>query len=308
MAFSAGERDCAAAPAAKAADRKNTNPLRMMGKDSIESQAELFPMMRTLITIVVLFPTLCNAQAGRHYLGFDKNDYPGDELLLALHKTFAYTGYWLNNPPAMTSNPWAGKRAQIRAAGFGFLILFNGRLDAELKGHDAAALGAADAEAAVQAERREGFPPHAIIFLDQEEGGRLLPEQATYLHAWFAAISKAGFRAGTYCSGIDIPDGKSTISTARDVAARFPEVKEWIFNDQCPPALGCVAKAADPTKGGIKDALVWQYARSPRSQIAASCKAGYAADNSCYAPGLPQTSKTQIDMNTSNTLDPSAGR
>ncbi len=265
-------------------------------------------MMRGLLTVLVLFPALCGAQAGRHYLGFDKNDYPGDELLPALHKTFAYTGYWLNNPPGTTSNPWAGKRVWVRAAGFGFLILFNGRLDSELKGKDAAALGAVDAVAAVQAARREGFPPHAVIFLDQEEGGRLLPEQAAYLGAWFTGVAKVGFRTGLYCSGIDIPDGKSVISTARDVAARFPQVKLWIFNDQCPPSPGCVPKGADPTTGGIKDALVWQYARSPRSQIAASCKAGYASDNSCYAPGLPQSDKTQVDINTSNDADPSAGR
>jgi hypothetical protein len=265
-------------------------------------------MLRKLIAGVTLLTAICHAQTRGSYLGFDKNDYPGDELLAALHKTFAYTGYWLNNPPGMTSNPWAGKRARVRSAGFGFLILFNGRLDDQLKGQDAGALGTADAETAVQAARREGFSPHAIIFLDQEEGGRLLPEQAAYLGAWFADIAKAGMRAGIYCSGIEVPDGESNISTAKDVAVRFPEVKLWIVNDQCPPAPGCVSNADSPANGGVKDALVWQYALSPRSQIAASCKAGYAADKSCYAPGLPQSSKTQIDMNTSNTRDPSAGR
>ena len=33
------------------------------------------------------------------YLGFDRNAYPGDANLKALHQTFSYTGYWLNNPP-----------------------------------------------------------------------------------------------------------------------------------------------------------------------------------------------------------------
>ena len=116
----------------------------------------------------------CFAQNSGHYLGFDKNGYPGDDLLPALHKTFAYTGYWLNNPPGMTSNPWAGKREVIRKAGFGFLILFNGRLDVQLRGQDAAALGASDAKAAVESARSQGFPAYAVIFIDQEEGGRLL--------------------------------------------------------------------------------------------------------------------------------------
>ncbi len=55
------------------------------------------------------------AQAHRVYIGFDKNDYPGDELLAALHQTFAFTGYWLNSPPGATTNAmgrqtWADSR------------------------------------------------------------------------------------------------------------------------------------------------------------------------------------------------------
>ena len=266
-------------------------------------------MLRRVIAGFVLFTAcFCWAQAGRYYLGFDKNDYPGDKLLPALHKTFAYTGFWLNNPPGMNSNPWAGKRAVVRSAGFGFVILFNGRLDAQLKGQDAAALGASDAKTAVASARIEGFPVHAVIFIDQEEGGRLLPEQAAYLGAWFAGIAKAGSRAGIYCSGIDVPDGQSTISTARDVAARYSGVKLWVFNDRCPPAPGCILKASDPERSEIKDAVIWQYAQSPQSQFAAGCKAGYAEDKQCYPPGLPHTHATQIDINTSNSSDPSAGR
>ncbi len=265
-------------------------------------------MIRRLLIFAICIPVLCCAQTGGHYLGFDKNGYPGDDLLPALHKTFAYTGYWLNNPPGMTSNPWAGKRAVVRSGGFGFLILFNGRLDAQLRGQDSNALSTADAKAAVEAAQREDSPAHAVIFIDQEEGGRLLPEQAAYLGAWFAGVHRAEWGAGIYCSGIDVPEGRSTISTARDVASRFPDVKLWIFNDQCPPAPGCTVKPADPAMGGIKNALVWQYAQSPRSQFAAACKAGYAADRNCYAPGLPQSNQTQLDLNTSNLRDPSAGR
>ena len=64
------------------------------------------------------------------YFGFDKNDYPGDDLLPGLHRSFSYAGYWLDNPPGASSNGWAGKRAVLKANGFGFMILYNGRLDA----------------------------------------------------------------------------------------------------------------------------------------------------------------------------------
>ena len=269
-------------------------------------------MMKTLLILLTLLPVICLAQAGRNYIGFDKNEYPGDELLPALHQTFAYSGYWLNNPPGMSSNPWIGKRQQLRDAGFGFLLLFNGRTYAQLKDYDPAALGTADAKDAIAAARRENFPARSIIFLDQEEGGRLLPEQAAYIGAWIAGVTASDFRAGVYCSGIPVSEGTQKITTAQDIANRFAtpsnQLALWVFNDQCPPALGCILKAASPARSGIPDALVWQYARSPRSDAAAACKLGYANDGSCYAPNLPPSNRIQLDLNTSTRSDPSRGR
>ena len=48
----------------------------------------------------------------------DRNDYPGDANMAALRKTFAFTGYWLNNPPGATNNTWQGKRKVIQAMGY----------------------------------------------------------------------------------------------------------------------------------------------------------------------------------------------
>jgi hypothetical protein len=245
------------------------------------------------------------------YPGFDKNDYPGDSLLPALRKSFAFTGFWLNDPPGMQSNPWDGKRATVRAAGFGFLVLFNGRLDKELKDHDAAALGRADAAAAVAAAKREGFPAGALIFLDQEEGGVLLAEQAAYLGAWIGGVNRSSYKADVYCSGIAVAAGAKEMSTAEDIHARFPEAKLWVWNDRCPPAPGCVVtgKGFDPARSGFAAALVWQYARSPRSSDGtASCRQTYAADNGCYAPGLPQSPQSWVDLDVSRSADPSRGR
>ena len=49
-------------------------------------------------------------------LGFDLNDYPGDAALPTLRQHFAFTGYWLNNPPGERQNTWIGKRRVIRRA------------------------------------------------------------------------------------------------------------------------------------------------------------------------------------------------
>lgn len=198
----------------------------------------------------------------------------------------------------------------LKANGFGFLILYNGRLDAQLKGKDAAALGRSDAAAAISAAQKEGFPRDAILFLDQEEGGRLLPEQSAYLFAWVAAIRGSRYRPGVYCSGILVPDGAGTISTAVDILSRDPKLTLWVANDACPPAPGCVVPGKELTPGlsGIKRALVWQYAQSPRRPFARQCGAGYAGDGNCYAPGLPHSAQTFLDLNVSSSADPSSGR
>src|ERR1700679_170327 len=69
----------------------------------------------------------------KSYLGFDRNTYPGDANRKPLHQTFSYTGYWLTHPPGEKTNTWTGHRAAVESAGFGFLVIFNGRLYAELK-------------------------------------------------------------------------------------------------------------------------------------------------------------------------------
>lgn len=268
-----------------------------------------------LAACLLLVSTL-TAVAQETYTGFDKNGYPGDAQLPALHRSFAYTGYWLNNPPGMTSNPWEGKRGIVHAAGFGFLLLFNARLDAQLKGHDAAALGHADGAAAIAAAQHEHFPSGAVIFLDQEEGGRLLPEQAAYLGAWLSTVSHtvvsgSRYGAGVYCSGISVPSGTEMMSTAQDVMTRFPNARLWVWNDKCPPAPGCVVpgRSLDPARSGFPQALVWQYAQSPRRpEDTAACRQTYAANGLCYAPHLPQTDQTFIDLDVSGSPDPSYGR
>src|ERR1700681_2353659 len=85
------------------------------------------------------------------YIGFDRNDYPGDANLKILRRSFSFSGYWLNNPPGAKTNSWTGKRKTLQDARFGFLVLFNGRTYAEIKAAgDAAKVGSSDAAAAIR--------------------------------------------------------------------------------------------------------------------------------------------------------------
>ena len=249
------------------------------------------------------------------FLGFDRNDYPGDANMQALKSTFTFAGFWLNKPPGASSNTWTGKRAALQKMGYGFLLLFNGREYKELKASgNAADVGRRDAEAASRTAEREGFPKHAIIFLDQEQGGRMLSEQRAYIHAFADGVVRAGYRAGIYCSGIPYRESAaSTVVTADDIRehAGGRELHFFISNDQCGPSPGCVfpARAPKPSDGGVSFASVWQYAQSPRRpDMTAACRSTYDADGSCYPPGGKPGSGLYIDADSATSADPSAGR
>jgi hypothetical protein len=265
------------------------------------------------MAVSCLVPT--QKAAAQTYLGMDRNDYPGDANMQVLRKTFAFSGYWLNNPPGSDHNSWKGERAALQAMGYGFLILFNGREYKELKASgDAAGVGTRDADAAVQTANAEGFPKSAIIFLDQEQGGRMLPEQRAYIHGWVDGVVKGGYRAGVYCSGIAFREsGKISVVTANDIRenAGKREIHFFISNDQCPPSPGCVYRttAPSPTASGLGFAEIWQYAQSPRRpEVTAACRAPYAADGNCYPPGVAPSSGLHIDVDTATSGDPSRGR
>ena len=250
-------------------------------------------------------------------IGFDSNEYPGDAALSALRRHFAFAGYWLTNPPGAHHNPWLGKRDILLRNGFGFLVLANGKTDAQISrtkrnGTTPAALGAKDAATAVAAARRENFPAHTILFLDQEEGGRLNTNQSTYLLAWTEAVAHSGYLPGVYASGQPVEDapGKTitTIQNIRELVAaqHLHEIAFWAYQDACPPANGCTLNPPPITSSGTPDIAAWQYAQSPRRpEITAACAKTYAKDNNCYAPSLPNFT---LDLSVATATDPSHGR
>ena len=252
------------------------------------------------------------------YLGFDANDYPGDAALPLLRKTFSFAGYWLNVPPGAKINSWTGKRDVILKNGFGFLVLFNGRTESQLKPPVVAGeLGADDAELAIAAAQREGFPAGSIVFLDQEEGGRMLPVQIEYLVAWIRRVNSSGFSAGVYCSGMKVQEGKGRFIVTADDIRQHSEAKSFfVYNDACPPSPGCayLKNPPQPSASGVAYASVWQFAQSPRRrEFTRSCSTTYNRDGNCDPPaagGIAGASSGVIflDLDSATARDPSSGR
>jgi hypothetical protein len=248
------------------------------------------------------------------YLGFDANDYPGDAALPFLRKAFSFSGYWLNAPPGAQTNTWNGKRDVLRRNGFGFLILFNGRLSKELKPPvDPRDLGRQDGERAGAAAQHEGFTAAGgtVIFLDIEEGGRMLAAQVGYIEGWSDGVQAKGFLAGVYCSGIRVNEGKGqSVTTAEDIREHDPDIKAYfVYNDACPPSPGCVypKDPSSPSHSGIAYARVWQFAQSPRRRnLTSRCGATYSSDGNCHPPHGGTADQILLDLDSSVSPDPSA--
>jgi glycoside hydrolase-like protein len=246
----------------------------------------------------------------KHYfLGFDRNDYPGDEAMKLLRRDFAFTGYWLSNPPGEKNNLWIGKREFLRSQGFGFVALYRGPDSRELSTQAVAKIkGARDGADAVAHAKTEGFSRGAIIFLDIEEGGRLPDTYHSYLAAWADELARGGNRPGVYCSGIPVKEEPGMgITSADDIRTHaLRDFTFWVYNDACPPSPGCSTPQdlPGPSKSGIAYAQIWQFVRSPRDkQTARHCR-GYAKDGNCYA-ALDIAHRFHLDVNSATTADPS---
>jgi hypothetical protein len=248
------------------------------------------------------------------FVGFDRNAYPGDGALAILRKNFAFASYWLSPPPGEKVNTWRGKRELLRSHGFGFLVLYSGPESRRLKTVAAAEQkGEADARDAAISAHTEGFAAQTLIFLDIEEGGRLPETYHAYLRAWSDELTRRGFRAGVYCSGMAASEGSGvTIITADDIRANIGsrDMAYWVYNDACPPAPGCgiSRNIPKPSAGGVPYAEVWQVSQSPRrKEFTGKCAATYHTDGNCYAPE-DAAHLWFLDIDVANSDDPSGGK
>ncbi len=250
------------------------------------------------------------AEVGQSYLGFDRNEYPGDAAMTTLRKEFAFVGYWLSPPPGGKTNSWTGKRQKLAAQGFGFVLLYAGRTVSSLRTAQAASVaGEADAKKAAETARKEGFAEGWTIFLDIEEGGRFSDAGHIYFQSWAHTLTQEHFRPGFYGSGIVVNEGGgSKVISADDIRAHLGTIDAayWVFNDACPPSPGCVnlKQVPPPSESGVAYATVWQISRTPKESTARHCR-GYAKDRSCYA-AVDTAKKWFLDLDVASSANPSA--
>ena len=121
----------------------------------------------------------------------------------------------------------------------------------------------------------------------------------TCLPGW-KQYDRSQYRPGVYCSGILVPDGASKISTASDILSHDGKRGPVGGQRRVPARSGLCCCRRSPlferNSGGSGLAVRAVAADG----ICPPDVASYAADNNCYAPGLPHSAQTFVDLDVSS--------
>lgn len=220
---------------------------------------------------------VANEVAEGKHLGFDTNEYPGDDVMRAWKQApdapYSWVGFYLP-APCHTDRSWSGKRDVLQEMGWGLAVVYVGqqtwgrtprpqspeRIGAlQRRGVSCsadfltAAEGVVEADDAIARTEREGFAHGTVVFLDIERMERIPPAMRAYYGAWVSRM----LEDGRYLPGIYAHKHNAEVIHA-DVKARFEaagmrdEPRFWIAS----------ARDFDPSKPptavGHEFAGVWQ--------------------------------------------------
>ena len=220
------------------------------------------------------------------FAGFDTSIYPGDATMAAGKAALPYVfcGYYLKSP-CHPGSTWAGKRAQLVAAGWHCLIIYVGQQVPGVspchKNVLTAAQGALDGSQAAALTKAEGFPAGSSIYLDVEAfdlNDPGVPALKTYIAAWVTQVLTTAYQAAIYCHVKDAALLRPVVIAAGGTAnTRF-----WVVGTGTVP----FTVTAAPTGSGISFATTWQNPTSLMQKFGVT--------------------NVNIDQDVSNFADPSA--
>ena len=247
-----------------------------------------------LFFLVSLSAAQTTSSSAASFLGFDRNDYPGDQNLPALRQTFSFAGY----PRLNDSSRRKFKQLERQAANSQLCWI---RIP-----------GAVQWQALCRSEIR--FPNDGARDIRRDSRGRRRPSRrisrATLLSSSIRSRADAcypsrkptsmpgsmGHRCrvsapGIYCSGIAAKKTTGDIVTADDIRQNAALARHCVLRYRrrnVPPHRDArFVKPPNPVESGVSFADVWQFARSPRREVFhGEMSATYLADGNCYPPGV----------------------
>jgi hypothetical protein len=191
----------------------------------------------------------------------DTEYYPGDATMdwLKANTNLVWCAYYLGPTPSHDDDGWMGQRAALTGAGWGLAPVYVGQQLAGPGSHNVnGPQGTTDGLQAGAMMSGEGFAPGAYVYLDLEDGPPYAAPRTTYVSAWVAAVTGAGFSPGIYCSHL----------IAAAVRAAAPVARIWAFrvNTTAAHAVpGTNFPDPAPSGSGFAGAYMWQ--RDDNAQI-----------------------------------------
>ena len=190
------------------------------------------------------------------FLGFDRSEYPGDDMmqLLRTQAGVDFTGFYLAPAPSHGNQGWMGKRSFLQGLGFGFAPIYVGQQQSPPGSLILTApQGKLDGGNATHLAQTAGFPASSVLYLDVETGPPAKPAFFVYYKAWVQAVIDNGFSPGVYCSH----------HLAAAFVAADNRARAWVFQfstvggNFTPPL-----PRPDPSHSSFSGAKVLQYAQN----------------------------------------------
>ena len=189
--------------------------------------------------------------------GFDRSDYPGDDVMtwMRANTNLRWCGYYLAPAPSHGSTSWMTRRAALRQAGWGIAPIYVGQQITGPGSHNPSGpQGTTDGTGAAALMASEGFDAGSCVYLDLENGPPLTPILRDYVGAWCDAVTQGGFQPGVYCSH----------GFAIDVHNLRTDARIWAFNvaTTSPHPVPAPYPDPHPSGSGYLGASVWQLGQS----------------------------------------------
>ena len=205
---------------AMACGRRSTEPGGEPAESAVASVAAQVAQVAAAVTGQEA--PMADAQQQGKNMGFDTHTYPGDKTMAAWKAApgapYRWVGYYLP-APCHKDRSWTGKRQPLVDMGWGLAVVYVGqqtwartprpsakRTAALLKSGKVcnsdlltAERGRAEADDAIGATEREGFPVRSIVFLDIERMEKMPSAMRDYYRAWTRRLLEDGrYRPGVY--------------------------------------------------------------------------------------------------------------
>lgn len=188
------------------ARKKNVATRQPRGKKKRTTKTRKHVARKKAVRKKVARKKVARKKTPAQFAGFDTGSYPGDAAIntWAAQSPYSFVGFYFDAPchtPA-TFRPWTGKFPLIKASGLGLIVIYVG-LQQDGCGHAnlSRAKGLEHGADTIGKFITEGFPDHAVVFLDVEQfNGALSAPMQQYIRGWIGAILDFGrITPGIYC-------------------------------------------------------------------------------------------------------------